>query len=483
MGTYFDDQGLVVDDIDSVKQQMIDKAKVLYAPYLNGTELKTNDSSVLGRLFSITSVPAVQNASILPAWIASLDLNQAEGLALDFLAAIHNVKRLDASQAEGLVILFGDVGVTVPQNTRIANARNGDVFTTNTSTFLDNNDVNGVEIEINTISSPIIINYTINGYLSTSPPITVELGVNDTTTSQVADRIVDAVNAQSSYLIASKNNDNSVKVVIENQNNNGDFTTSSNLTIVRSYKHCRITSETYASEEADENTITVRKNTVVGFRGVTNPFKVFASEPVESDEKLRYRLKLNKGSGSVGSYNSILFALNSVKGVTFANIQQNTTQNVSGSGITNNGVSITVQGGNENDIALALFETLPVDTVTVGTIEKNVTDINGGVHKINFSRPVLIPIEISMSLTVYPDFPTGGQIAIKQAIVEYFNNLSVGEDVYYSRLYEPINSVRGFSVRNLKINRLGQTLVTEDIILGFNEIATISYENIKIGGM
>jgi uncharacterized phage protein gp47/JayE len=88
-----------------------------------------------------------------------------------------------------------------------------------------------------------------------------------------------------------------------------------------------------------------------------------------------------------------------------------------------------------------------------------------------------------MSLTVYPDFPTGGQIAIKQAIVEYFNNLSVGEDVYYSRLYEPINSVRGFSVRNLKINRLGQTLVTEDIILGFNEIATISYENIKIGGM
>ena len=137
--------------------------------------------------------------------------------------------------------MFGDVGVTVPQNTRVANARNGDVFTTNTSTFLDNNDVNGVEIEINTISSPIIINYTINGYLSTSPPITVELGINDTTTSQVADRIVDAVNAQSSYLNASKNNDNSVKVVIENQNNNGDFTTSSNLTIVRSYKHCRIT--------------------------------------------------------------------------------------------------------------------------------------------------------------------------------------------------------------------------------------------------
>lgn len=482
MGIYFDDQGLVVDDIDTVKQQMIDRANILFAPYLNGTTLKTNDSSVLGRIFSIVSVPAVQNSLILPSWISSIDPNQAEGLALDWLVNTANMKRLPASQADGMVMLFGDVGVTIPENTRVANQRTGDVFTTNNETFIDEINANGIELEINSISSPILINYTINGYLSESPPIQITLGSNDTTVEAVANRIIDAVNTQSSYLVATKNNDNSVKVVIENQNNNGDFSTSSNLTIVRAYKQCRITSETYASDEADENTITVRKNTVVGFRGVTNPFKVFASQPIEDDERLRYRFKLNKGSGNVSSFNSILFSINSVEGVTFSNIQQNTTANTSGSGITNNGLAITVQGGNEDEVALAIFDSISAGIETVGDIEKSVSDINGGSHIIRFSRPKLVPIEISMSLTVYPDFPVGGQIAIKQAIVEYFNKLSVGEDIHYSRLYEPINSIRGFSVRNLKINRLGQTLLTEDIIIGYNEIATISHENIKIGG-
>lgn len=482
MGIYFDDRGIVVDGIDDVKQQMIDRAEVVFAPYLNGTTLKTNDSSVLGRIFSITSMPAVQNAQIIPTWFASLDPNQAEGLQLDYLADINWMKRLPASQSEGYVMLFGDNGTVIPINTKVANVRNGDTYSTNNEVILDNNDANGIEVSINTISSPLTITYAINGYLSVSPTIQIVLGSNDTTQSAVADRIVDAVNSQSTYLVAKKNNDNSVKIIIEDQNRTGDFNVSANLSIVRAYKPARVTSDTYASEDALENTVTVRKTSLIGFRGVTNPFKIFGSNGVEDDEKLRYRMKLNKGGNSTSSYNSILFALNSVSGVTFCNIQQNTADNTSGAGIINQGVAITVQGGDENDVALAIFNSLPVGIMTVGDITKTVTDVNGGSQTIKFSRPSQVPVEISMSLIVYPDFPIGGQVAIKSAIVEYFNNLAVGEDVYYSRLYEPINSIRGFSVRNLKINKLGQTLGTEDIIISYNQIATISFENINIGG-
>ena len=69
-----------------------------------------------------------------------------------------------------------------------------------------------------------------------------------------------------------------------------------------------------------------------------------------------------------------------------------------------------------------------------------------------------------------------------QAIVDWFNNLNVGEDIHYSRLYEPINSIRGFAVRNLKFGYKGGTLGVDDIIIKHNELATINAEDISIGG-
>lgn len=482
MGVSFDEKGLVVDGIDQVKQTMVDRANIVLAPYLNSTQLRTDDSSVLGRIFSITSLPAVQNAQVLPSWINALDFNSAEGLQLDFLGAIHRSSRRGSSQAVGMAMLYGDVGTLIPENSRISSVRTGDTYTTNSDITLTTTSVNGVEVTINSIVPLYTITYSINGYLSESPNITVQLGVNDTTILQVANRIVDAVNSQSSYLTATRNNDNTVKIVITDQYRTGDFTASSELLLNRSYKPVNITSDSYASSEAAENTITSIGTSVAGWRGVTNPFKVDASQGVEDDEDYRYRMKLNKGGNSVGSYNSLLFALNQVNGVTFASVQQNTTSNTTGSGITNNGVAITVQGGNEDDIALAIFDYLAAGIETSGDVVKTVNDINGGQHIKRFSRPQQAPIQISMSLTVYPDFPIGGQTQIKQAIVEYFNELTVGEDIYYSRLYEPINSIRGFSVRNLKISRVGQPLGTEDIIINHNELATISHENIQIGG-
>ena len=87
-----------------------------------------------------------------------------------------------------------------------------------------------------------------------------------------------------------------------------------------------------------------------------------------------------------------------------------------------------------------------------------------------------------MSLITYPDFPSNGNARIKQAIVEWFNNLNVGEDIHYSRLYAPINSIQGFAVKNLKFGYKGGTLGLEDVIIRHNEIATISAEDINIGG-
>ena len=170
-----------------------------------------------------------------------------------------------------------------------------------------------------------------------------------------------------------------------------------------------------------------------------------------------------------------------VDGVKFVNIQQNITSSPNGVR-TNNGVVVVVDGGDDQIIAQTIFNNMAVGTATDGLVEEVASDIVGFGHKIKFSRPVYIPIRISMSLKALPNFPTNGKNMIKQAIVDWFNELQVGGDILYSRLFDPINSVNGFSVNDLKIGRVGGNFGIKDITLKYNELPIITPENILIGG-
>ena len=71
---------------------------------------------------------------------------------------------------------------------------------------------------------------------------------------------------------------------------------------------------------------------------------------------------------------------------------------------------------------------------------------------------------------------------IKQALVEYFNTLQVGESVQLSRLYTPINSVAGFSINNLTIGTDIDDLESDNIFMSYNQQPSLSADNILIGG-
>lgn len=482
MPNVFDERGIVIQGIDDFRRDMANTAKISFADKLDGKELRVDDSSMLGRLFAITSKGLVQNAEILPLILQAMDINSAEGQQLDnLLWNIHRIKRKDASQANGMVILYGDIGTLVTKGSQVSNSITGDTYKTDSDITFSVNNSSGVDISINGLDGIFSISYSIEGLLSQSPDIVVQRGSNDNSIRSIADRIVDAVNSQSAYLLASRNNDNSVKVSLADESKIANFYVGSGLYIPRSYMPVYVTSNTYSTRESRTNQITSIRTSTLGWRGVYNPYYIFPSTGIESDEEYRRRGKLLQ-QGGYGKYTAILMAIKSVRGVVYENIQQNTSANTTGSGIINNGVGITVMGGNEDEIALAIFNSISEGIMTSGDIVKSVKDINGASHEIRFSRPKITPLEINMSLITYPDFPNNGNARIKQAIVEWFNNLNVGEDIHYSRLYAPINSIQGFAVKNLRFGYKGGTLSMEDVIISGNEIATINAEDIHIGG-
>ena len=482
MPNIFDEKGISVNNALDFRRMLNEEASVAFADKLDGKELKLDDSSVMGRIFATVSKALAQNAEILPLIFQSMDINTAQGKQLDnILWNLHRIPRGTASQAPAYLILHGDLGVIVPKGSVVTNSMTGDSFRTDANVRFTPFSANGVDIAFKSLDGVYELDYTVDGYLSTSPPIIVKKSDRETTVKQLADRFVDAVNSQSSYLSASRNNDNSVKVSITNEARTGNFKIKGNMNIVRSYVPVYATSVTYNSSYGEVGQINSISTPILGWRGVTNPYPSPKSRGVEDDEGYRFRGKLLQQSG-VGKYNAIIMALMGVEGVTYQNIQMNTSRNETSSGITNNGLSITVMGGNEDDIALAIFDNISEGIATVGDIVKSVKDMNGFGHEIRFSRPVVKKLQISMSLITYPDFPSNGNARIKQAIVDWFNNLDVGEDIHYSRLYQPINSVSGFAVKNLKFGYKGGTLSMEDVIINHNEIATISAEDINIGG-
>ena len=485
MPNVFNELGFISKGYNEVRSELARNAQEVFGDLTGNSQLRVDDSSVLGRIFGMVSLPIVQNAEIIPLILQSLDINQAEGQQLDnLLWNIHRIKRNGVGQASGMLILYGKIGTTVGRSSEVGNFITGDSYLTDETVKFSNVSTNGVDIEINSIEGIFTLSYTVDGRLSNSPNIVVQKGSGDTSTQQIAYRFVDAINSQSSYLTASRNNDNSVKVVITDPSRVGTFTITGNAQIVCSYMPVYVTSNTYSSKESLANQVNVIRSATLGWLSATNPFRILASTPIENDEDYRYRAKLNLHGNPVGKYNAILFALKSVRGVTYENVQEVRTNNFANNdGIQKSvGLSITVQGGDENEIAVAIFNSVSDGIATSGTILKEVKDINGFGHEVRFSRPEPQALQITMSLVTYADFPSNGHSLIKQSIVEWFNSLNVGEDIHYSRLYEPINNVRGFAVRNLKFGYKGGTLGAEDITINHNEIATISAEDISIGG-
>ena len=485
MPNVFNELGFISKGYNEVRSELARNAQEVFGDLTGDSQLRVDDSSVLGRIFGMVSLPIVQNAEIIPLILQSLDINQAEGQQLDnLLWNIHRIKRNGVGQASGMLILYGKIGTTVSRSSEVGNFITGDSYLTDETVKFSNVSTNGVDIEINSIEGIFTLSYTVDGRLSDSPNIVVQKGSGDTSTQQIAYRFVDAINSQSSYLTASRNNDNSVKVVITDPSRVGTFTITGNAQIVCSYMPVYVTSNTYSSKESLANQVNVIRSATLGWFSATNPFRILPSTPIENDEDYRYRAKLNLHGNPVGKYNAILFALKSVRGVTYENVQEVRANNSANSdGIQKSvGLSITVQGGDENEIAVAIFNSVSDGIATSGTILKEVKDINGFGHEVRFSRPQPLALQITMSLVTYADFPSNGHSLIKQSIVEWFNSLNVGEDIHYSRLYEPINNVRGFAVRNLKFGYKGGTLGAEDIIINHNEIATISAEDISIGG-
>jgi uncharacterized phage protein gp47/JayE len=162
-------------------------------------------------------------------------------------------------------------------------------------------------------------------------------------------------------------------------------------------------------------------------------------------------------------------------------IYENDTDVTDANGIPAHSFMPIVLGGISTNIAQAIWENKPLGIRSYGNTIVTIYDSQGFPHDIGFERPNPVPIYISLDLTTNSEFPQDGEQVIKDAIAAYMEaNFGIGEDVIYSRLYTPINSVPGHYINSLTIGTSPSPVGTSNIPIAFNELFSLDPNNIVI---
>lgn len=475
------ESGLEWDKFGTSYSKLQEIAKTRFASLLEaGEELSVDESSILGRILGIIADIDSSQEELMFQMYSSFDPEQAEGVYLDKLVHLFaGLKRRQPTPAIAGLILRGSLGVTVPEGSNVSNTKTGDIFATDNGITFARTNANGVVIDVGSITAgaTVSLSYSEIDSLNQYPPITIVAGESDTSFS-IARSLVQTINATSSVIQAFLDQDNAVHVKFINFNIVGNFSTTGNLDITQSYQPVTATSKTFSAVVQAVNDLNVIQSPVLGWYEVYNPFDSIASTELESDTELRNRYKFSKNFMQTGNREAMYTALYSLAGVRFVNVQENI-QDIPFEGRSAHGIVVTVLGGDDQEIAQTI-DKYRAFAYTDGTIEVGLYDINGTPYSVRFNRPEIVPIQIKLSLTTDTNvFPTDGTLRIQNALIDYVSKLNVGEDVVWSKLFTPINSVDGQSVNSLLIGKVGESLGTETIVIEHNQLASLSFENIS----
>jgi len=216
------------------------------------------------------------------------------------------------------------------------------------------------------------------------------------------------------------------------------------------------------------NAITALPSSIAGVQSTTNQYptgdtsyintdgiRFVDGEDAETDTELRERAKESVSAGGAGTADALLGELvNNVDGVTSVSIYENKTDsdNTGSGGLPPFSFEAVVYGGDELDIAEAIYDTKAVTATDYSGVRGTsvtrtiVSDVNEQQFDIEFSRPFELDIDVTVDLVV--DSTYSGDAAVQDSIVQYIGGADsngseilgtgVGEDIRIDTLRDAI---------------------------------------------
>ena len=235
--------------------------------------------------------------------------------------------------------------------------------------------------------------------------------------------------------------------------------------------------------QAPSDTITIIATPVQNWLTVTNPAAAIPGSDIEEDSVLRERRYQSVGMHSGTTFDSMISYLRSLSVVRRVNGYENDT-NATVNGIPAHSVAIVVEAdtsdATKQTIADAIYLQKTPGTGTYGNISVDVESSMGLTNTIKYSSPTETTATVTITLTTLSGYTDSLDDAIKASVVEYINNLNIGEDLYISNLYLPILNNNTASSPYFYINSVSVNSQSSIVSVGMFEVLTTSAASITI---
>lgn len=446
---------------------------------LPGDVVDTSDSSTIGRLIGLVS------PSLSDLWEAveevywAFDPNSARGIALDNMVMYGGLTRNPSSATTATVVVWGSEGLFIPAVESIVRSIDNTFYNVAISITLNRGQCIGFEATIPTVSVGQVYSFTITKG-STTISVSKEAVVGDTQQTILNDLALQMETYSSSFVF----NTTPTAIRIENIDIFGYISVEVvGLTLSKIKNRTEVINQEVGFKKQEANTINTIATPLLGWDSVNNPQEGIPGRNPETDEELRVRFRESKFLRAQNISDSLYAALLEIDGVTYVGIYENETGVYDPIyDLPGHSFKPVVFGGNPNEIAKAVWNNKPLGIASEGNTTVTIFDSQGFQHDIEFERPTSIDVYITINLKIDTQvFPSDGVAQIKSALISYFiENFGIGEDVVYSRLYTPINSVQGHEVDSLVIGTSPSPTGMVNIPIPFNGIASIDTNNIDI---
>lgn len=224
-----------------------------------------------------------------------------------------------------------------------------------------------------------------------------------------------------------------------------------------------------------------------GWTAVSNTNAATVGSAAETDAQLRVRQVQSVAIPALTPFDAVDGAIANVKGVTRHKLYENDTGAVNSDGIPAHSLAAIVDGGDVTEIAQTIRGKKGQGVATFGSTTVTVPDKYDNPHAISFSRSTDVPIYVAITLKVFTGYTTQIGEQIKQAIADYINSLTIGDDVLLSRIYSPANlgvvsggNAKYYDINAMTIGKSTGSQAAANIVIAFNESASCSTANIAL---
>lgn len=433
-----------------------------------GVDLNFAPETVIGQLVGIESEARSVTWAELEDVYQSQYPSTASGAALDLLVAINGLTRLPARATAATGYLSLLEGTLVAAGRRAKDGDNvydllGDVTGSSAQSH-------GAEVAVDTVADSTLYTVTVGAatYGYTSGIGATGQSILSGVQSALPPEITSVLSASS--LSMSYDGPSGVSVsanmIIENVVNVGSF---------QGVTTGPISLPVGALDEIE--------TPVAGWVSVTNRDAGTLGNNVETDGELRVRRDVSVRLSAISTVDGITAQLLETFGVLDAVVIENDGTVTSPDGVPPQHIWCIVEGATDDVIADVIYRRKAGGIGTFGADSGIAySSVTGQAFVINFERPLITPAYITVTLSAGPQLPSDYVALVRTALVDFGENIKIGDDLILNRLFTPASIAIGDGsyVASITIGTAPNPTGTANLIAGTSERFQISEGNINV---